>query len=63
MYIARKFTTHSLPEIAKAFEKTHATVCHGVKNIEKRLDVETDLKANMAEILSEFGYKISDKLD
>ena len=63
MYIARKFTTKSLPEIAKLFEKTHATIIHGVKNIEKRLDVEADLKATLAEILSEFGYKLSDKMD
>ena len=63
MYIARKFTTKSLPEIAKLFEKTHATISHGVKNIEKRLDVESDLKATLAEILSEFGYNLSDKMD
>ena len=63
MYIARKFTTKSLPEIAKLFEKTHATIIHGVKNIEKRLDVEADLKATLAEILAEFGYNLSDKMD
>jgi len=63
MYIARKFTTKSLPEIAKMFDKTHATIIHGVRNIEKRLDVEEDLKATLAEILSEFGYKLSDNLD
>ena len=63
MYIARQFTTKSLPEIAKLFEKTHATIIHGVKNIEKRLDVESDLKATLAEILSEFGYNLSDKMD
>ena len=63
MYIARKFTTKSLPEIAKLFEKTHATIIHGVKNIEKRLDVENDLKVTLEEILSEFGYNISDKMD
>ena len=63
MYIARKFTTKSLPEIAKKFEKTHATIIHGVRNIEKRLDVEADLKASLAEILAEFGYKLSDKMD
>ena len=63
MYIARKFTTKSLPEIAKMFEKTHATIIHGVRNIEKRMDVESDLKATLAEILSEFGYKLSDKMD
>ena len=61
MYIARKFTTRSLPEIAKMFDKTHATIIHGVRNIEKRLDVEEELKATLAEILSEFGYSISDK--
>ena len=63
MYIARKFTTKSLPEIAKLFDKTHATIIHGVRNIEKRLDVEADLKTTLEEILSEFGYKISDRMD
>ena len=63
MYIARKFTTKSLPEIAKMFDKTHATILHGVKNIEKRLDVEEDLKATLSEILAELGCNISDKLD
>ena len=63
MYIARKYTMKSLPEIAKKFEKTHATILHGVKSIEKRLDVESDLKATLAEILAEFGYKLSDKME
>jgi len=63
MYIARKFTTKSLPEIAKLFDKTHATIIHGVKNIEKRLDVEEELKATLVEILAEFGYKLSDKME
>jgi len=63
MYISRKYTTKSLPEIAKMFDKTHATIIHGVKTIEKRIDVEDDLKSNLAEILSEMGYKLSDKLD
>jgi len=63
MYIARKFTTKSLPEIAKFFEKTHATIIHGVRNIEKRLDVEEELKATLAEILAEWGYKLSDNMD
>mgnify|MGYP003333771569 CR=1 FL=1 len=63
MYIARKFTSKSLPVIAGEFDKTHATILHGVKTIEKRLDVEDDLKNMLAEILSEFGYTTSDKLD
>lgn len=63
MYIARKYTMNSLPEIAKKFEKTHATILHGVRNIQKRLDVEDDLKSSLAEILSQFGYKLSDNLN
>ncbi|MCQ2394862.1 MAG: chromosomal replication initiator protein DnaA [Kiritimatiellae bacterium] len=63
MYIARKFTTKSLPEIAKMFDKTHATIIHGVKNIEKRMDVEEDLRETLNEILSEFGCDISDRVD
>ena len=63
MYIARKFTTKSLPEIAKLFDQTHATIIHGVRNIEKRLDVEDELKETLSEILSEFGYKLTDKMD
>ena len=63
MYIARKFTMKSLPEIAKNFDKTHATIIHGVKNIEKRLDVESDLKITLTEIVSQLGYTLSDKMD
>ncbi|MBQ3289639.1 MAG: chromosomal replication initiator protein DnaA [Kiritimatiellae bacterium] len=62
MYIARKFTPKGLPEIAEQFKKTHSTVLHGVKTIEKRLDVEEDLKASLEEILSELGCKLSDKI-
>ena len=62
MFIARKFTTKGLPEIAELFKKTHSTVIHGVKSIEKRLDVEEELKANLEEILSELGCKLSDKI-
>lgn len=63
MYIARKFTTKSLPEIAKNFEKTHATIIHGVKAIATRLDVEPDLKDNLISIISELGYTMEDKID
>ena len=63
MYVARKFTPKSLPEIAEKFNKTHATILHGVRNIEKRLDTEPELKASLVEILAEFGYKPSDKME
>lgn len=63
MYISRKYTTRSLPEIANSFGKTHATILHGVKNIEKRLDVEPDLKSILKEVLAEFGCSLKDNLD
>ena len=63
MYIARKFTTKSLPEIAKQFDKTHATIIHGVKSIARRLDVEPELKDNLISIISEFGYTMDDRID
>ena len=63
MYISRKYTTKSLQEIAAEFDKKHATILHGVKTIEKRLDVESELKCSLEEILSDFGYSISDKME
>jgi len=63
MYISRKLTTKSLQEIAIAFDKKHATILHGVKTIKQRLENEIELKNTMSEILTEFGYKISDTMD
>lgn len=63
MYISRKYTTRSLLEIAEIFKKSHASIIHGVKTIQKRLDVEADLKSTLSDILTELGYKISDKIE
>ena len=63
MYISRKCAPNSLSEVAKLFGKTHATIVHGVKTIEKRLDVEEDLRKSLNEILSELGYTPSDKME
>ena len=63
MYITRKFTNKGLQEIAKKFEKSHATILHGVKTISKRLDVEQDLKDNLEKIISQFGYSLDDCID
>ncbi len=63
MYISRKFTTRSLPEIAKQFEKSHATIIHGVKSITNRLDVDPELKTSLEEILSELGCSMSDMVE
>jgi len=63
MYITRKFTNKSLPEIAKKFEKTHATILHGVKTISKRLDVEKELKETLEKIVSNIGLSLDDRID
>ena len=59
MFISRKYTTNSLEEIGKAFEKKHATILHGVKTIQQRLETESDLKDTVEQILAEFGVKLS----
>lgn len=63
MYIARKYSSKGLPDIAKMFGRTHATILHGVKAIEKRLDDDEDLKSALNEILSQFSHSLVDKLD
>ena len=51
MYVARKQTTRSLPEIAAVFGKTHETVIHATRNIEKRLDVENSLRGKLNAVI------------
>lgn len=63
MYITRKFTNKSLPEIAKKFEKTHATILHGVKTISKRLDVEQELRDSLEKVISDIGLTLEDRID
>ena len=58
MYVARKCTTLSLPEIATAFNRTHVALICGVKQCEKRLNRES--RETVREILKEFGYDIND---
>ena len=60
MFISRKFTTRSLPEIAKQFDKSHATIIHGVKSIKNRMMVEPELKHSLEEILDELGCSMND---
>ncbi len=63
MYIARSYTTKSLQEIAKEFEKSHATILHGVKTMKARLENEPETRQILEEILKEFGLKISDQME
>ena len=58
MYIARKYTVTKLPAIAKYFDREHPTILHGVRTIEKRIEVEKDLRESVEAILAEFGEKL-----
>lgn len=60
MFLSCKLTTKSLPEIGRSFDKSHATVHHGAQTIQKRLDVESDLRKSVEEIVSRLGRKFSD---
>ena len=63
MFISRKLTTKSLKEIADAFDKSHATILHGVKSITQRLETEIELKNVLDEIITSLGYRMSDTID
>lgn len=60
MFLSCKLTTKSLTEIGNAFAKKHATVYHGAQTIQKRLDVEDDLRKSIEEITTKLGRKLSD---
>ena len=44
LYVIRKRGTSSLPEIAEAFDVTHATVIHAVRQVEMRLSKDEGLR-------------------
>lgn len=50
MYLCRSLTSSSLPEIANAFGKTHATVLHAYRTVEKRMAQDSDLAQRVAQI-------------
>ena len=55
MYLCRRMTRSSLPDIANSFNKTHATVLHAYKTIDSRMDIDSDLKSSVAQISRKLG--------
>jgi len=55
MYLCRRMTDSSFPEIANAFAKTHATILHGYRTIDNRLDVDPQLQRSVREISQKLG--------
>ena len=58
MYLCRRLTRASLPDIGNAFGKTHATVLHAYRAVESRMDVDEDLKQHVARISDKLGKKV-----
>ena len=53
MYLAKKLTTRSLPEIGRRFaNRDHTTVIHAVKTINRLSEKDEELKKNINEIKS-----------
>jgi len=55
MYLAKKLTPRSLPEIGRRFGgRDHTTVMHGVKRIEELRVADTELNSDVAKLLRAF---------
>lgn len=50
MYLSRKMTEHSLPEIGAAFGKNHATVMHAIGKVEGDLAKDENTRRNISSI-------------
>ena len=51
MYLAKQYTTNSLPEIGRKFSnRDHTTVIHAVKKIEELIKNNNEIKQNIGEI-------------
>ena len=50
LYIARKCTTASLPDISATFGKSHATVIHAVKTVEECIGVDAALGTEVEQL-------------
>ena len=59
MYLCRRMTRSSLPDIASAFSKTHATVLHAYRSIDSRMDVDSDLRREVSHISRKLGQPVA----
>lgn len=58
MFLCRKLTRSSLPEIAGAFGKTHATVLHACKSVDSRLEIDATLRQDIQTISQKLGRPV-----
>ncbi len=56
MYLCRRLTRSSLPEIAESFGKTHGTVLHACRMIQGRMSVDDTLRQNVRTVVRKLGH-------
>jgi len=59
MYLCRRMTRSSLPDIANAFGKTHATVLYAYRVIDSRMGSDAGLKQGIVEISQKLGKPLA----
>ncbi|MBQ7666777.1 MAG: chromosomal replication initiator protein DnaA, partial [Kiritimatiellae bacterium] len=60
MFLCRSLTRRSLPEIARAFDKTHATVVHSFKTVRGRMETDPAFRAQVETACAKLGHDPSD---
>jgi len=55
MYLARKLTRSSFPEIAARFNKDHSTVISSVRKVERQRELDTGIRKELDELESKLG--------
>jgi chromosomal replication initiation ATPase DnaA len=50
MYLARKLTLKSTPDIGRILSRDHSSVWHGIRQVERRLKTEPELLAQLTEL-------------
>jgi len=59
MYLIRKLTNLSLPDIAQEFGKDHTTVLHSIRKVEMELKKgDTSLQNNIRDITANINSKL-----
>ena len=58
MYLTRTLTQHSLPEIARSFNRDHTVVLHAVRKIETLLQSDEVLKADIDLLSAQLSTRV-----
>lgn len=65
MWLARRVTSHSLPQIGRAMDRDHTTIMHGIRRVEELRRGSDEFRAASDRLLSVFAqaskpHKIAD---